>query len=94
MKDVAKGDENIKCKTGDSMNVWLQPTKPMVVEPYSMFSPLGRFAVRDMKKTVAVGVIKAVQPKRQKEDTEDREMRGDAGAYKGNLPPPLKAKKK
>lgn len=52
-----------KAKSGESMNVWLQPTKPMVVEPYSMYSPLGRFAVRDMKKTVAVGVISIVQPK-------------------------------
>ena len=27
------------------------------------YPPLGRFAVRDMKQTVAVGVIKAVTPK-------------------------------
>merc|ERR1712203_613218 len=34
------------------------PSKPMVVEAFSEFPPLGRFAVRDMKQTVAVGVIK------------------------------------
>jgi len=30
----------------------------MVVEAFNEFPPLGRFAVRDMKQTVAVGVIK------------------------------------
>jgi len=36
------------------------PTKPMCVEAFSEYPPLGRFAVRDMRKTVAVGVIKSV----------------------------------
>jgi len=35
----------------------------MCVEPFSEFAPLGRFAVRDMRQTVAVGVIKATTPK-------------------------------
>jgi len=35
------------------------PSKPMCVEPFSLYPPLGRFAVRDMRKTVAVGVIKS-----------------------------------
>jgi elongation factor 1-alpha len=35
----------------------------MTVESYSEYPPLGRFAVRDMKRTVAVGVIKEVQKK-------------------------------
>jgi hypothetical protein len=30
----------------------------MVVETFSDYAPLGRFAVRDMRQTVAVGVIK------------------------------------
>jgi elongation factor 1-alpha len=33
----------------------------MCVEPFSAYAPLGRFAVRDMRQTVAVGVIKAVE---------------------------------
>jgi len=33
------------------------PTKPLCVEPYKEYAPLGRFAVRDMKKTVAVGLV-------------------------------------
>ena len=39
------------------------PTKPMCVEPFTSYPPLGRFAVRDMRQTVAVGVIKAVEKK-------------------------------
>ncbi|KAH7850728.1 hypothetical protein Vadar_002135 [Vaccinium darrowii] len=35
----------------------------MVVETFSEYSPLGRFAVRDMRQTVAVGVIKSVDKK-------------------------------
>jgi len=41
-------------------------SKPMVVEPFTDFAPLGRFAVRDMKQTVAVGVIKEVTKKDRK----------------------------
>jgi len=44
----------------------LIPQKPMVVETFSDFPPLGRFAVRDMKQTVAVGVIKATTKKEAK----------------------------
>jgi len=44
-------------KTGDCGLVTIRPTKPMCVEPYHKFAPLGRFAVRDMKKTVAVGLV-------------------------------------
>jgi elongation factor 1-alpha len=32
----------------------------MCVEAFTDFPPLGRFAVRDMRQTVAVGVIKSV----------------------------------
>jgi len=47
-------------KTGDASICRLSPTKPMVVETFKEYSPLGRFAVRDMKQTVAVGVVKVV----------------------------------
>jgi len=54
-------EENPKAlKKGDSALVKLVPTKPMSVEPFSSYAALGRFAVRDMKQTVAVGVIKSV----------------------------------
>jgi len=45
-------------KTGDSAIVLMTPSKPMCVEPFQKYAPLGRFAVRDMRSTVAVGVIK------------------------------------
>ena len=48
-------------KSGDAAMVDLTPQKPMVVESFADYQPLGRFAVRDMKQTVAVGVIKTVE---------------------------------
>jgi elongation factor 1-alpha len=39
------------------------PLKPMCVEKFTEYPPLGRFAVRDMRQTVAVGVIKDVEKK-------------------------------
>jgi elongation factor 1-alpha len=37
------------------------PSKPMCVESFTDYPPLGRFAVRDMRQTVAVGVVKSVE---------------------------------
>ena len=48
-------------KSGDAAIVVLVPSKPMCVEAFASYPPLGRFAVRDMKQTVAVGVIKEVE---------------------------------
>merc|ERR1712241_737291 len=60
-------EENPKfIKSGDAGIVRLVPSKPMCVEPFVDFPPLGRFAVRDMRQTVAVGVIKATTPKEEK----------------------------
>ncbi|XP_075962472.1 elongation factor 1-alpha-like [Anarhichas minor] len=50
-------------KSGDAAIVKLVPGKPMCVEQFSDYPPLGRFAVRDMRQTVAVGVIKSVNKK-------------------------------
>jgi elongation factor 1-alpha len=50
-------------KSGDAAMVKMMPQKPMVVEQFNQYAPLGRFAVRDMKQTVAVGVIKGVEKK-------------------------------
>merc|ERR1711922_106094 len=48
-------EENPKfIKSGDAGIVRLVPSKPMCVEPFVEFPPLGRFAVRDMRQTVAV----------------------------------------
>lgn len=53
-------------KSGDAAIVKMIPSKPMCVEAFSDYPPLGRFAVRDMKQTVAVGVIKGVEKKESK----------------------------
>merc|ERR1712087_493887 len=50
-----------KVKSGDAAIVKMTPSKPMCVEAFSSYPPLGRFAVRDMRQTVAVGVIKSVE---------------------------------
>ena len=52
-------------KSQDAALVELVPQKPMVVEAFQQYPPLGRFAVRDMRQTVAVGVIKEVTRKQQ-----------------------------
>jgi elongation factor 1-alpha len=59
----ATEEEPKSIKTGDSALVILKPSKPMCVETFTDYPPLGRFAVRDMKKTVAVGVIKVTNKK-------------------------------
>merc|ERR1712130_816986 len=50
-----------KVKSGDATIVKMIPSKPMCVEAFQQYAPLGRFAVRDMRQTVAVGVIKSVE---------------------------------
>jgi elongation factor 1-alpha len=44
-------------KTGDTAEVKIRPTKPMVIEPFKQFPQMGRFAVRDMGQTVAAGQV-------------------------------------
>jgi elongation factor 1-alpha len=57
-------EENPKfIKSGQAAICEMVPTKPMCVEAFSKYAPLGRFAVRDMRKTVAVGVIKITRRK-------------------------------
>jgi len=60
-KELESAPKNVK--SGDAAMINLVPTKPMCVESFAEYPPLGRFAVRDMKQTVAVGVIKEVTKK-------------------------------
>jgi len=60
-KELEAAPKNIK--SGDAAMVKLEPSKPMCVETFAEYPPLGRFAVRDMRQTVAVGVIKEVTRK-------------------------------
>jgi elongation factor 1-alpha len=49
-------------KAGDAAIVKFKPIKPMVIEKYSEFPQLGRFAMRDMGKTIGIGVVIDVKP--------------------------------
>jgi elongation factor 1-alpha len=81
-KELEKEPKNIK--SGDAAIVKLIPSKPMCVETFMEYPPLGRFAVRDMRQTVAVGVIKEVTKK-------DLSKKADA---KGGKAPAAKGGKK
>eukprot|EP00768_Dysnectes_brevis_P009589 gnl/Dysnectes_brevis/97_a117_9601.p1 GENE.gnl/Dysnectes_brevis/97_a117_9601~~gnl/Dysnectes_brevis/97_a117_9601.p1 ORF type:complete len:451 (+),score=165.74 gnl/Dysnectes_brevis/97_a117_9601:688-2040(+) len=54
-------DSPTDAKKGDAILVKVVPSKDLCVEAFSEYAPLGRFAVRDMKRTVAVGVIDSVE---------------------------------
>ena len=58
-KTMEANPKNVK--SGDAAIVKMVPQKPMCVESFQEFPPLGRFAVRDMRQTVAVGVVKTVE---------------------------------
>jgi len=64
-------------KTGDAAMVALTPTKPMCLEAYGNFAPLGRFAVRDMRHTVAVGIVKKVQFKEEAPEPTGKTKKGE-----------------
>ena len=51
-------------KNGESAIVKMIPVKPAVIEPFQEIAQLGRFAVRDMGQTVAVGVVMKVEGKK------------------------------
>jgi elongation factor 1-alpha len=55
--------EPTEIKNQEAAIVQMVPQKPMVVEAFSEYPPLGRFAIRDMKRTVAVGIVKIVDKK-------------------------------
>ncbi len=50
-------------KTGDAAIVKLHPISPLVIEAFNDIPQLGRFAIRDMGATVAVGVVKEITEK-------------------------------
>ena len=51
-------------KMGEAGIVKFKPIKDLVVEKFNEFPPLGRFAMRDMGKTIGVGIIIDVKPKK------------------------------
>jgi len=50
-------------KTGDAAIVRFRPLRPISLEPFADFPPLGRFAIRDMGLTIAAGVTKEITQK-------------------------------
>jgi len=61
IKEFEEGKEE-PLKPGDAAKVVLKPLKPIVIEPVDKLPQLARFAIRDMGKTVAVGVALEVTP--------------------------------
>jgi elongation factor 1-alpha len=51
-------------KNGDQAIVVLKPVKDLVIETFKDIPQLGRFAVRDMGQTVAVGVVTSIDAKK------------------------------
>merc|ERR1712217_323161 len=51
-------------KSGDAAIVKLLPSKPMCVEPFAEFPPLGRFAVRDMRRPLLLVSSRPPPPRR------------------------------
>ncbi len=49
-------------KTGESAIIKFKPIKPMVLEKFGDLPQLGRFAMRDMGKTIGIGVVIDVVP--------------------------------
>ncbi|HYW00327.1 MAG TPA: translation elongation factor EF-1 subunit alpha [Candidatus Acidoferrum sp.] len=50
-------------KTGDAALVKIRPLRPLAIETYNEIPQLGRFAIRDMGSTIAVGVVAEVTEK-------------------------------
>jgi len=75
-KELEKDPKTVK--SGDCAIIRLVPNKPMVVESFQEYPPLGRFAVRDMRQTVAVGVVKEVAKKTGKGGAAGKDTKGGA----------------
>ncbi|MEB2793368.1 MAG: elongation factor 1-alpha, partial [Caldisphaeraceae archaeon] len=59
-KEIEKSPQFLK--SGDVAIVRFKPIKLTVVEKYSEFPQLGRFAMRDMNRTVGIGIVTDVKP--------------------------------
>ncbi|RLG71367.1 MAG: translation elongation factor EF-1 subunit alpha [Thermoprotei archaeon] len=49
-------------KKGEAAVVVFEPIKPMVIEKFKEIPQLGRFAIRDMGRTIGVGVVEDLEP--------------------------------
>merc|ERR1712217_357065 len=55
-----EGPKPDSIKTGEVAMVRMRPCAPVCVETFASYPPMGRFAIRDHGKTIAVGVVKEV----------------------------------
>jgi elongation factor 1-alpha len=61
-KILNEGENEFKTiETGESALILMTPSKDMVCETFKDFPALGRFAIRDMKMTVAVGIVTDIE---------------------------------
>ncbi|WP_148217186.1 translation elongation factor EF-1 subunit alpha [Acidilobus saccharovorans] len=49
-------------KAGDTAIVKFKPIKPLVIEKFGEFPQLGRFAMRDMGRTIGIGIVTDIKP--------------------------------
>jgi elongation factor 1-alpha len=63
-----EGADIAELKQNQQGMVWMTPLQPMVVEPLTQTPALGRFALRDSGKTVAVGIVEKVEKDRYKKE--------------------------
>ncbi|MFX0095198.1 MAG: GTP-binding protein [Candidatus Hodarchaeota archaeon] len=63
-----KGEDMSELTQNQQGMVWMTPLQPMVVEPLTQTPALGRFALRDSGKTVAVGIVEKVEKDRYKKE--------------------------
>ena len=69
-------------KKGESGIVLIVPQKPLVVETYKNYPPLGRFTVRDMKMTVAIGVITEIKRKNYMKEIQNYKIKDNQNSEK------------
>ncbi len=58
---VTQVQEKDQLKQGERGMIWMTPLNPLVIEPLTQSPALGRFALRDSGKTVAVGVVQKIE---------------------------------
>lgn len=58
---VTQVQEADQLRQGERGMIWMTPLTPLVVEPLAKSPALGRFALRDSGKTVAVGVVQKIE---------------------------------
>ncbi|KAH7521744.1 hypothetical protein FEM48_Zijuj07G0065000 [Ziziphus jujuba var. spinosa] len=59
-------------KKGDAAVVEMVPLQPMIVEPFAVYPPLGRFVIRINKHIVGVGVVDGVTKKNDPNNDRER----------------------